>query len=172
VSAEVRALSGVPWSTLAVISAGGVLGALARYGLTAAFPAPAGRFDWAVFAINVTGCFLIGIVVVLVTESRRAHHLIRPFLATGVLGGFTTFSTYIVGIQRGLIAGAPHTALIYAAATPVTALAAAWAGIRLAAMIVAAGRDSRDVIAAEPLTDDPAPDGPPVEDLAEQGTDA
>jgi CrcB protein len=152
-------LPDVPWGTLAVVSAGGVLGALARYGLTSAFPAPAGRFDWAVFAINVSGCFLIGVVVVLVTESRRAHHLLRPFLATGVLGGFTTFSTYIVGIQRGLIAGAPHTALLYAAATVVAALAAAWAGIRLAAVIIAAGRDTREVIAAEPLTDDPAEDG-------------
>lgn len=158
-------LPDVPWGTVAVVSAGGVLGALARYGLTSAFPASPGRFDWAVFAINVSGCFLIGIVVVLVTESRRAHHLLRPFLATGILGGFTTFSTYIVGIQRSLIAGAPHTALLYAAATAVAALAAAWAGIRLAAVIVAAGRDTRAVIAAEPLTDDPPDD--PAEDEVE-----
>jgi fluoride exporter len=141
---EVGALSDMPWATLAVISAGGVLGALARYGLTVAFPAPDGRFNWAVFAINVSGCLLIGIVIVLVTESREAHHLIRPFLATGVLGGFTTFSTYIVGIQHDLTAGAPRTALVYAAATAVAALAAAWAGIRLATVIIAAARAGRD----------------------------
>ena len=44
---------GTPWSVLAVISAGGVLGALARYGLGVAFPAGPGRFPWATFGINV-----------------------------------------------------------------------------------------------------------------------
>jgi fluoride exporter len=133
------------WRMLAVISAGGVLGALARYGLTSAFPSPPTGFDWAVFGINVAGCFFIGIVIVLLTESRQAHYLIRPFLATGVLGGFTTFSTYIVGVQRAVIAGAPRTALLYAAATPVVALAAAWAGIRLAAAVTGpAGGPAQD----------------------------
>lgn len=123
------------WPTLAVVAAGGVAGAVARYGLTAAFPARAGGFDWAVFGINVSGCFVIGIVIVLLTESRRAHRLIRPFLATGVLGGFTTFSSYIVDIQRGLTAGAPRTALLYCAATVVAALAAAWAGVAVAKVV-------------------------------------
>lgn len=129
--------------TVAVISIGGVLGALARFGLTSAFPVAAGRFDWAVFGINVIGCFLIGLVIVLVTESRRANHLLRPFLATGVLGGFTTFSTYVVGMQRDLSAGAPRTALAYGAGTAVAALAAAWAGIRAANAMVSARRAAR-----------------------------
>jgi CrcB protein len=119
-------------STLAVVSIGGVLGALARYGLQSAFPSRPGGFDWATFAINVSGCLLIGIVVVFATESGRAHPLLRPFLATGVLGGFTTFSTYVVGIQRGLPAGAPRTALAYGAGTAIAALAAAWVGVRAA----------------------------------------
>jgi fluoride exporter len=117
---------------LAVIALGGVLGALARYGLTSAFPVAPGGFDWAVFGINVAGCFLIGLVIVLITESRRASHLLRPFLATGVLGGFTTFSTYIVGMQHDLSAHAPRTALAYGAGTALAALAAAWAGIGVA----------------------------------------
>lgn len=131
------------WRTLAVISAGGVLGALARFGLTSAFPVPAGRFDWAVFGINAGGCFVIGLVVVLITESRRANHLLRPFLATGVLGGFTTFSTYVVGMQHDLSAGAPRTALAYGAGTALAALAAAWAGIQAANALVSAGRAPR-----------------------------
>jgi fluoride exporter len=139
-SRDARALPSVPLSTLAVISAGGVLGALARYGLTSAFPSAPSAFDWAVFGINVGGCFAIGIVIVLATESRRAHRLVRPFLATGVLGGFTTFSTYIVGMQRALTAHVPRVALIYGAATVVAALTAAWAGIGLANGVVAAVR--------------------------------
>jgi fluoride exporter len=143
------------WRTLAVISAGGVLGALARYGLTSAFPSPPTGFDWAVFGINVAGCFCVGIVIVALTESRQAHYLIRPFLATGVLGGFTTFSTYIDGVQRAVTVGAPRTALLYAAVTPVAALAAAWAGIRLTAAITGPGRRAeQDDLALDELTFD------------------
>jgi CrcB protein len=135
-SREHHVLPGVPWSTLSVISAGGVAGALARYGIEAAYPAPARGFDWATFGINASGCLLIGIVIVVITESRGAHRLLRPFLATGVLGGFTTFSTYVVGMRHDLSAGAPRTALAYGAATALVALAAAWAGMRVGNRLV------------------------------------
>jgi fluoride exporter len=126
----------MPWRTLAVISAGGVFGALARYGLQTAYPSPARGFDWVTFGINVSGCLLIGIVIVVAADSRRAHPLLRPFVATGVLGGFTTFSTYVAGLQRELAAGAPRTALVYGAGTALAALAAAWAGVRLGNRLV------------------------------------
>jgi CrcB protein len=137
--ADHKVLPGVPWATLGVISAGGVIGALARYGLIAAFPEPDVAFVWPVFWINVTGCLLIGIVVV-TTEVRRAHRLLRPFLATGVLGGFTTFSTYVAGMQHELAAGAPRTALLYGAVTVVAALAAAWCGVRFGVRTVGLAR--------------------------------
>ena len=143
-SRDHHVLPGMPWSTLAVISAGGVLGALARYGLQSAYPSPARGFGWATFGINVSGCLLIGIVIVFATESRRVHRLLRPFLATGVLGGFTTFSTYIVGMQHQLSAGAARTALAYGAGTALAALVAAWAGVRLANAVVTAVRGSAD----------------------------
>lgn len=133
---DYHVLPGVPWDTLGAISAGGVLGALARYGIQSAYPMPASGFDWPTFWINASGCFLIGIVIVFATESGRAHRLLRPFLATGVLGGFTTFSTYVVGMQRELAAGAPRTALAYGAGTALAALAAAWAGVRLGNRLV------------------------------------
>src|ERR1700689_208306 len=90
------------WRTLAVIAVGGAAGALARYGLATAFPHPAGSFDWVTLGINVSGCALIGALMVAITEVWPGHPLARPFLAVGVLGGFTTFSTYIVDIQRSL----------------------------------------------------------------------
>ncbi|WP_308198506.1 fluoride efflux transporter FluC [Actinomadura terrae] len=120
-----------PWSTLGAISAGGIVGALSRYGLTDAFPYGPGDFPWPVFGINVGGCLLIGVLMVLITEVRRAHRLVRPFLGVGVLGGFTTFSTYVVDIQRAVDAEAAGTALGYLAATLVAALAATAAGLRL-----------------------------------------
>jgi fluoride exporter len=122
-------LLGAPWRVLAVISAGGALGALARYGLGTAFQAPTGGFPWATFAVNVTGCLLIGVLMVLVTDVWTGRRHLRPFLGVGVLGGYTTFSTYIVDIQRLVAAGAAPTALAYLAGTLAAALAATWLAV-------------------------------------------
>jgi CrcB protein len=118
-----------PWAVLSVISLGGALGALARAGLGNAFPAGTSAFPWATFAINVSGCLLIGVLMVLVTEVWASQRLVRPFFGVGVLGGYTTFSTYVVDIQRLVDAGAGGTALAYLAATVVAALAATYAGL-------------------------------------------
>ena len=113
---------------LAAISAGGVVGALARYGLATAWPHPPHGFPWSTFVINVTGCFLIGALMVIVTEVVTHKPLLRPFLGVGVLGGYTTFSTYIVDIQRTATAGAPLVALGYLALTLLGALLAVYTG--------------------------------------------
>ncbi|MFF5288229.1 fluoride efflux transporter FluC [Paractinoplanes globisporus] len=117
-----------PIPVLSAISAGGVLGALARYGLSAAWPHPADGFPWATFVINVTGCLLIGVLMVIVTEVATGRPLLRPFAGVGVLGGYTTFSTYVVDVQRAAGAGAPWVALAYLSLTLVTALPAVWCG--------------------------------------------
>jgi fluoride exporter len=111
------------WHIVAAVSAGGVLGALARYGIGRAWPHRVDRFDWPTFAINVAGCLLIGIAMVTLTEAYITHPLLRPFLGTGILGGFTTFSTYILDIVR---LGRPATALVYLLSTMAAALAAVW----------------------------------------------
>ncbi len=129
----------VPWSTVwrgqrpvvAVVAAGGAAGAAARYGAALLWPAQTGTFPWTTFWVNVAGCFVIGVFMVLIADVRAAHRLVRPFLGTGVLGGFTTFSTYAVDIQRLLDEGHPLTALAYLAATLVAALAAVWSAVAL-----------------------------------------
>jgi CrcB protein len=103
--------------------------ALARYGLTEAFPHATNRFAWATFGVNVSGCLLIGVLMVLVSDVWPTRRLLLPFVGTGVLGGYTTFSTYIVDIQQLLAAGAARAALAYLAGTLLTALAAVYAGI-------------------------------------------
>jgi CrcB protein len=113
---------------LAAISAGGMLGAAARYGLGVAWPhAPTG-FPWATLIINVTGCLLIGVLMVIVTDVVPHRRLLRPFLGVGVLGGYTTFSTYVVDIQRAASAGRAGLGLLYLGGTLVAALLAVWAG--------------------------------------------
>jgi CrcB protein len=104
---------------LAAVASGGALGALARYGISVAWPHDPGTFPWSTWTINVTGCFLIGVLMAV-----TSHRLLRPFLATGVLGGFTTFSTWAVDVQR-----APAgVALLNLAATLIGALLAVWVG--------------------------------------------
>lgn len=110
-----------------MVSVGGAIGAGARYLLGLAFPQPAGSFPATTFAINVLGSALIGIVMVLVTDVWTQRRLIRPFLGTGFLGGFTTFSTFAVDVQTLTVAGHANTALTYLVATPAGAVLAVWA---------------------------------------------
>jgi CrcB protein len=127
---------------VAVVAAGGVLGALARYGLGAAFPHQRTGFPWATFGINASGCLLIGVLIVLVTEGPAAHPLTRPFMGTGVLGGYTTFSTAMVDTQHLWSAGAAGTGLAYLFGTLAAALAAVWLGVLVARWVLLRGRRS------------------------------
>ena len=79
----------------------------------------------------------------LVTEGFAAHPLTRPFLGTGVLGGYTTFSTAMVDTQHLWSAGAAATGLAYLFGTLAAALAAAWLGV-LAARWLPAHRGGRE----------------------------
>lgn len=118
-----------PWAVMLAISAGGGLGGLARFGIGEVLPAVSGGFPWATFGVNVSGCLLIGGLMVLVTEVWTGRRLARPFLGVGLLGGFTTFSFHVVEAQGLIEAQAAGTALGYLAATAVATLAAVYAGM-------------------------------------------
>ena len=120
------------------------MGALGRYALAGAWPHQPGHFPWATFVTNVSGCFLIGILMVLITEVWAAHRLLRPFLGVGVLGGFTTFSTYTGDVQQMVAAGAARAALLYLAGTLIAALAAVYAGLTLTRLTTRGYRTVRD----------------------------
>ncbi|GAA4678250.1 fluoride efflux transporter FluC [Phytohabitans rumicis] len=108
------------WDVLAAVAAGGALGAAARYGVGLAWP-----HFLATLVVNVTGCLLIGALA----ELSPPHRLARPFLGTGVLGGYTTFSTYAVETRTLLADGRPWTAAAYVVGTLIAALAAVQLGI-------------------------------------------
>ncbi|GAB3441874.1 fluoride efflux transporter CrcB [Actinophytocola sediminis] len=118
-------------SVLGAVAVGGGLGALARYWLTQLLPTPPGQLPWSTLLTNVLGCLLIGVLMVLITEVRTAHRLVRPFLGVGVLGGFTTFSTYAVEIRELLAPGTVGVAVGYLAATLAGALLAVVVGVRV-----------------------------------------
>lgn len=118
------------------VAAGGALGAAGRYGVNVLLPHTAGTFPWATFLVNVTGCLLVGVLMVCVVEAFRPHALVRPFLGTGVLGGWTTFSAYAVEARDLLAGGHPATAAAYLGGSLVAGLAATWLAVRVTRRVV------------------------------------
>ncbi|MBV9821300.1 MAG: fluoride efflux transporter CrcB [Actinobacteria bacterium] len=111
---------------LAAVALGGILGAEARYGAGRALTHPADGFPWSTLAINVTGCLLIGVLMAILQRLPRPHRLARPFFGTGILGGYTTYSTFAVEVQQLVRAHRAGTAAGYLAATVVGCAAAVW----------------------------------------------
>ena len=80
---------------LAAVAAGGALGTIGRYELSLAEPIVGGRFPWTTLAVNLAGSLLLGVVLAALAD-RSTAPVWRPFLAVGVCGGLTTFSTWMM----------------------------------------------------------------------------
>jgi fluoride exporter len=113
---------------LGAIAVGGVIGAETRYALSLAVKHPTGAWPWSTLLINVAGCLLIGVLMSALARAARPPRLARPFLGTGILGGFTTFSTYAVDVRAMAAHGHPALALGYAGATIASCLLAVVVG--------------------------------------------
>ncbi len=88
-------VDGVTALTLLLVFVGGGTGAACRYGIGRLVGRGYhGAFPWATVAINVTGCFAIGLLLTLLARTYHDIALPTALLATGFLGGYTTFSTY------------------------------------------------------------------------------
>jgi len=121
---------------LIAVALGGAIGSLARYfiaGLiqSAAWPG----FPWGIFVVNISGGFLMGILVELSALKLSISPELRAFLTVGVLGGYTTFSTFsldsVLLIQRGAYA----SAAAYIAGSAVLSIAALFAGLWIVRVI-------------------------------------
>lgn len=123
------------WDVPGAVALGGALGAVLRYGVSTALPTVPETFPWPTLLVNVVGCLLLGALMVVI-EVRAPHKLARPFLGVGVLGGFTTFSTYVTDAMRLIAHGDPGIALAYVAVTLVAALAATLLGTITARRVV------------------------------------
>jgi len=130
-------LAGHPAVILGAISAGGTLGALARYGIAVAVPHSSRGFPIGTLIINVAGALLIGALMALLGHLRHPHPLIRPFFGVGILGGFTTFSTYVVDAQQLFVGSEAGVALLYLASTLLLGVAAVAVGAVLTRLVLA-----------------------------------
>ena len=96
---------------------GGALGALARWGFAAGLPHSPGGWPWSTLLVNLVGCLLIGVLLAVLLARFPHSPWLRPFLAVGVLGGFTTYSTFAVDIVRLTGSGHPALAVAYVLAS-------------------------------------------------------
>lgn len=126
-----RAVAFAAVERLLVVSIGGVLGSLARYGVSVLVGVwVVADFPWATLTVNVVGCLAIGFVA----SSRAVTEgpdWLRPFVIAGVLGGFTTFSAFALETGILLDSGRVALALTYVAASLVLGLLAVRAGAAL-----------------------------------------
>ena len=120
---------------IVAIAAGGALGAVSRHILGAAIMRAVGAsFPYGTLAVNVLGCFLMGLLVSLLTYRLQLSMEWRGFLTVGLLGGFTTFSTFslegVLLFERG-----EHVAAAgYLAASVALGIGAVLAGMLLGKM--------------------------------------
>ena len=118
------------------IAAGGALGSVLRYGLSTWVHTLAGRgFPYGTLAVNVLGCLAMGFLFVLLVERMGESALWRAGLLIGVLGGFTTFSTFSIETFNLVEQGAMAKAAANMAASLVLCLGATWLGVLLARQI-------------------------------------
>ncbi len=92
---------------------GGAIGAVARWGAAEVLPPTAGGWPWATLLVNLTGCFLLGVLIAVLAARSPEPAWVRPFLAVGVLGGYTTYSTFAVEVVRLVEDGAAVLAAGY-----------------------------------------------------------
>lgn len=116
---------------LTAIALGGVIGSLARFAVAQPFgPWTALDWPWATLIVNIVGCLLIG-VIASSPAIERGPLWLRPFLITGVLGGFTTFSAFALETGLLLESGKVGAAAAYLGITLAAGLVAVRLGVRL-----------------------------------------
>jgi CrcB protein len=116
-----------------VVLAGAGLGGLARYVAGTWIMAKyGGRFPLGTFVINITGAFLIGVLMTVLTERFHPHPNWRLFLVVGILGGYTTFSSFEYETYQAIRDGERWLGLLYVGGSVVLGYLGVWLGSLLA----------------------------------------
>ncbi len=117
-----------------VVLAGAGLGGLARYVAGSWIMVKyGGRFPLGTFIINVSGSFLVGVLMTLFTERFQPHPNWRLFLVVGVLGGYTTFSSFEYEAYQSVRDGAGWMGMLYLTASVLIGYVGVWLGALLSA---------------------------------------
>jgi len=124
----------IGWQPVLAVLAGGGIGSVLRYLVTFGITQWLGPgFPWWTFIINITGSFVIGVVAEVVqTRAFGGAPLLRVFLMTGVLGGYTTFSTFSLDTLQLFEERVAMLAFFYAAGSVLLGVAAAFGGVAMA----------------------------------------
>ncbi len=118
------------------IAIGGAVGSVLRYWLSTLVYALAGRgFPYGTLVVNVLGCLVMGALFVLLVERMGENTLLRAGLLIGVLGGFTTFSTFSIETFNLIEQGAWLRAVANSVASLVLCIGATWGGVIIARQI-------------------------------------
>ena len=117
---------------IALVATGGAIGSVFRYLVGVwSMRLEGPNFPWGTLAVNIVGSFLIGLLVELVARRLNASIEMRLFLVTGVLGGFTTFSSFSLDAVSLFERGALGLSAFYILASLVVSIAAVFAGLAL-----------------------------------------
>ncbi|WP_144712446.1 CrcB family protein [Curtobacterium pusillum] len=131
------------WRYLGLVALGGAIGTAVRALLAEAFPAH-DDISWTILGINVVGAFCLGLLLEALAHrgpDRGRRRTLRLFVGTGVLGGFTTYSTLADDTAQLLVAGRWGAGTGYALLTVALGLLAVTAGVLLAGAVRPKGAD-------------------------------
>jgi len=116
-------------AALGAMAFGGGLGTAARYGVAQVVHAAPGSFPWPTFWTNLSGSFALGVVLAVVLQQFPPRRYLRPFVAVGFLGAYTTYSTFAVEAVLLVRDGRAVLGLGYACASFAGGFAMAGAGV-------------------------------------------
>ncbi len=120
------------WQQMLVVAAGGALGSVGRFVTSEWMTRLAGKgFPWGTLTVNLVGSLLAGLAFAWLTGREGALAWLRLLLLVGVLGGFTTWSSFALETLLLGRSGSPGTAWVYVSASLVGGLLLVWAGMRL-----------------------------------------
>jgi CrcB protein len=123
-------------SILGVVAVGGAIGSMARYAVST-IQSPVVSFPYAIFIVNLSGGFLMGVVTTLLALKFSVSSEVRAFLTTGILGGYTTFSTFSLESAMLIERHEYLTATSYVVGSAILSIVALFCGMWLVRVLYA-----------------------------------
>jgi CrcB protein len=120
-----------------MVGIGGFLGAIARFGIGDFISARMGaRFPYGTFVVNITGCFMLGLIITLLAERNYWDPNWQYLIPIGFIGAYTTFSTFELETLQAAHGGQIATAILNVVLSVVLGLLAVWLGVVAARVAV------------------------------------